>query len=139
MTSSEKIEKLLIHLNISAKVFSERLGYDRPQIVYDIQKGKTKNISKELANKIISVFPEVNKTWLLADEGEMLRDSYTQTASESKNFTQTGDVNINNNDTALVKAIDEISAQRRLVEKSQQLVEKAQEQIDRLIGLLEHK
>jgi outer membrane protein TolC len=48
-------------------------------------------------------------------------------------------VNINNNDTALIKAIDEISAQRRLVEKSQQLVEKAQEQIDRLIGLLEHK
>jgi hypothetical protein len=69
----------------------------------------------------------------------MLRDSYTQNASDSKNFTQTGDVNINNNDTALIKAIDEISAQRRLVEKSQQLVEKAQEQIDRLIGLLEHK
>jgi hypothetical protein len=69
----------------------------------------------------------------------MIQDSYTQTASDSKNFTQTGDVNINNNDTALIKAIDEISAQRRLVEKSQQLVEKAQEQIDRLIGLLEHK
>lgn len=72
MTAQEKIEKLLMYLNINAKVFSEILGYMRPQIIYDIQKGKTKRISEELAHKIVSVFPDVSKSWLLADEGDML-------------------------------------------------------------------
>ncbi len=75
MTAAEKIEKMLIYLSINAKVFSEKLGYERPQIIYDIQKGKTKRISAELADKIVSVFTEINKSWLLADEGEMLKDA----------------------------------------------------------------
>lgn len=73
MTASEKIYSILNHLNINAKSFAERLGYDRPQIIYDIQKGKTKRISSDLAIKIISVFPDINRSWLLADEGEMLK------------------------------------------------------------------
>lgn len=74
MTSSEKIGEMLKCLNINAKLFAERLGYERPQIIYDIQKGKTKRISVDLANKIVSVFPQINRSWLLADDGEMLRD-----------------------------------------------------------------
>lgn len=73
MIASEKIGEVLKYLDINAKVFSERLGYARPQIIYDIQKGKTKVISTELANKIISVYPEISKVWLLADEGEMIK------------------------------------------------------------------
>lgn len=73
MTASEKIGELLKYLNINAKSFAERLGYERPQIIYDIQKGKTKRISAELTDKIVSVYPEVNRSWLLADEGNMLR------------------------------------------------------------------
>lgn len=75
MNSQEKIEKLLNYLEINSKEFSERLGYDRPQIIYDIQKGKTKRISETLANKIISVFPNIRKAWLLADDGEMLMNT----------------------------------------------------------------
>lgn len=75
MNSQEKIEKLLNYLEINSKEFSERLGYDRPQIIYDIQKGKTKRISETLANKIISVFPNIRKAWLLADDGEMLTNT----------------------------------------------------------------
>ncbi|MCD8301788.1 MAG: hypothetical protein LUC44_02070 [Prevotellaceae bacterium] len=73
MTASEKIDRLLNYLGINPKVLSERLGYARPQIIYDLKKGKTKSISPSLASKITSVFPEISKMWLLTGEGEMLR------------------------------------------------------------------
>lgn len=86
MKAKDKIDMILEHLQINAKVFSERLGYQRPQIIYDIQKDKTKRISEELANKIISVFSEINKSWLLADEGDMLNASSSTSPVREQNF-----------------------------------------------------
>ena len=42
-----------------------------------------------------------------------------------------------NADTPLLRALAEISEQRKLVAKSQSLVEKNQEQIDRLLAIIE--
>lgn len=67
------IEKLLIYSGLNAKSFSEKIGLERPQAIYDIQKGKTKNISPSMRDKIISVFPELNIEWLLTGDGEMLK------------------------------------------------------------------
>ena len=66
------IEALLKYYKLSASAFASALGYDRPQIIYDIQKGKTKNLSSKLIDKIISAFPSVNKLWLLTGEGDMI-------------------------------------------------------------------
>lgn len=74
MTGAEIIEIVLQYLDLKPKEFGDKLGYDRPQAIYDIQKGKTKAISTSLANKIISVFPIFNKYWLLTGEGDMLKD-----------------------------------------------------------------
>lgn len=86
MKADKKIEEMLEYLNINAKAFSEKLGYERPQIIYDIQKGKTKRISEDLAVKITSVFPMIRKSWLLADEGEMLLDTNTSRSHEIKYY-----------------------------------------------------
>lgn len=136
MNASEKIEKLLEYLEINAKVLSEKLGYERPQIIYDIQKGKTKRISEDLACKITSVFSEVSKSWLLADEGEMLRGGVSQNANGDNNTQIAGNGN-NVNASTLDKALDEIAEQRKLVAKSQEQVSKSQEQIDRLLAIIE--
>lgn len=75
------IDKLLSYSGLNAKMFAEKIGLDRPQAIYDIIKGKTKNISPNMAVKILSVFPEINRTWLLTGEGEMLNtDSPVPTA-----------------------------------------------------------
>ena len=71
----EVIIKLLDYSKLNVKQFSEKLGMRRAQAIYDIVSGKTKRISDNLANKIISVFPEINKAWLFTGEGEMLRNS----------------------------------------------------------------
>ena len=130
MTAQEKIEQLLIYLNINAKAFSEELGYMRPQIIYDIQKGKTKRISEELASKILTVFPNISKSWLLADEGDMLKTQINQSANGDNNTQVAGNGNNVNASPTLDKAINEIAEQRKLVAKSQ-------EQIDRLLAIIE--
>lgn len=71
--TSDIINKLLIYSELNAKSFSEKIGLERPQAIYDILKGKTKSISLAMQDKILSVFPELNRTWLLTGEGEMLK------------------------------------------------------------------
>lgn len=72
MKPNEILDKVLIYSNLNPKSFSEKIELDRPQAIYDILKGKTKSISPSMANKIISVFPEIKKSWLLTGEGDML-------------------------------------------------------------------
>lgn len=67
------ISKLLKYSGLNAKAFSEKIGLERPQAIYDLIKGKTKSISPAMKNKILSVFTEINPSWLLTGEGEMLR------------------------------------------------------------------
>lgn len=71
--TSDIINKLLIYSKLNAKSFSEKIGLERPQAIYDILKGKTKSISLAMQDKILSVFPELNRTWLMTGEGEMLK------------------------------------------------------------------
>ena len=131
MKADQKIEEMLAYLNINAKAFSEKLGYERPQIIYDILKGRTKRISEDLAIKITTVFPLIRKSWLLADEGEMIHASINQEINGDHNTQVAGNNNHVNSPATLDKAIDEIAAQRKLVEKSQ-------EQIDRLLSIIEN-
>lgn len=72
MNAAQRIEALVRHTHTNIKALSELCGYERPQAFYDIQKGKTRNISATMCEKIISIFPRVNRIWLLTGEGEML-------------------------------------------------------------------
>lgn len=69
-TASERLEKIMNDKGLNAKKFSEAIGLNRPQAIYDIMNGKTANISNTMAVKIVSVFPDINKTWLLTGDGE---------------------------------------------------------------------
>jgi len=123
------IDKLLKYSGLNAKSFSERIGLERPQAIYDIQKGKTKNISSYMKNKIISVFPEIDPGWLMTGEGEMLRSekSISQTVKGDGNTTNASIENKEEENNALLEAL-----------KSQQaLLSKSQEHIDRLISIIE--
>lgn len=73
MNAKERIEAILSFYDINAKTLSERLGMDRPQAIYDILNEKTKSITERMASKIISVFSEINKSWIMSGEGEMLK------------------------------------------------------------------
>lgn len=95
-----------------------------------------KGFGSDKLKNVLTAFPDLNRDWLLYGEGEMLKPTYTQNVHGGKNFTQTGDVNAIPVET-LNKALDEITEQRKLVEKSQEQLSKAQEQMDRLLAIVE--
>lgn len=74
MTGGEIINKVLDELDIKAPTFAEQIGvlYQR---IFDLQKGKTKKISSQLANSIIKTYPQFKLSWLLTGEGEMLNNA----------------------------------------------------------------
>lgn len=74
MNGSDIINKILEHTGLTPSVFAKKLGEKRPQRIYDIQTGKTKKLSPEIADKIISAFPDISRTWLLTGEGNMLNE-----------------------------------------------------------------
>lgn len=87
------------------------------------------SITPEKLQKISLHNPELNTGWLMTGEGEMLKTSVT--IENGDGSTQViGDCNHVSTPSTIDKALEEIAAQRKLVEKSQ-------EQIDRLIGVIE--
>lgn len=73
MDASQIINKLIEYSRLNASDFAVKIGTKTTQAIYDLQKGRTKTISKAMADKILSCYPEINKAWLITGEGEMLK------------------------------------------------------------------
>lgn len=72
MEVSERIAAIMAHYGLSVKEFATKIGARTQQAVYDLLSGKTKSISTDMENKIISCFPEISRAWLLTGDGEKL-------------------------------------------------------------------
>jgi repressor LexA len=65
--------ELLKELGMNPKQLSDSLGKERPQWAYDIlNENKNVGISKNIAELVCEKFPQINKSWLLTGEGDML-------------------------------------------------------------------
>ena len=87
MNGRDIINNVLKYTGLTPSIFAKKLGEKRPQRIYDIQNGKTKKLSPEIADKIVSVFPAINRTWLLTGEGDMLNESTTTTTFNEDKVT----------------------------------------------------
>lgn len=69
----EIMNEVLEYAKMNSKQFSESLGLERPQAIYDILNPLKKvGISKNMADKICEAYPLVNKTYLLTGEGGLI-------------------------------------------------------------------
>ena len=120
MTDYQRLEKVIKILEIPTfKEFAAKIDVSA-QTFYDIKQGKH-GISKKLAEQINKCFPEIPVAWLLTGEGDIIVGD--------RNIT--GDNNTtSNSDDVLLKAIEAIAEQQKITAKSQ-------EQIDRLLGIIE--
>jgi len=66
MKSKNKLGIILSELDIKAPTFAKNIGLQY-QRIFDIQRGKTKKISGEIAQKINSAYPQFPIDWLLSD------------------------------------------------------------------------
>lgn len=139
MTDSERIRALKEFLGKSYNRIAEECGLKNVQTLYDIKNGKH-GISKDVADLITGKYLNISKSWLLAGEGEMLRQS-----------TNEGDRNINNvshgsaatlgNQSPVYKDVkigkDDCANQE--VEELRKLLAEAQNRISNLEGRIEEK
>ena len=119
MNAAERIQALLFEYHLNARQFALSIGVV-PQIIYDIQKGKLKNMSDDLMSKILERYSDVNKAWLYTGEGDMLLSSKPM-ALDSSSFK-------------LMMA--EMTAQR---ESSFEIIRNFQRQLDRMLTIIETK
>ena len=79
MKGNEIIELILNDLGVKAPTFAKSIGvlYQR---VLDIQNGRVKKISYDLAKKIIEKYPQYNESWLLSGEGS----PYSEEVAEAR-------------------------------------------------------
>lgn len=116
-TFTENLRKFFESKGITQKSIADELNV-APAYINKLLTGK-KAFGKKTAQRFQDLYG-LSSSWLLTGEGSMLTEPATApTASSSTDLS-----------SALNKAMDEIAAQRRLTEKSQQ-------QIDRLLSLLE--
>lgn len=96
MDAIKILEEVLKYTKKNCSSLSSEIGVNR-QLLYDIQRGKTKSISYELANRICNVYPEINKEFLQSGQGNMLLQQHASTASGSINQINGHNNNINSN------------------------------------------
>lgn len=126
MEKKERINQAFSYLKDNGLVhtqrdLAEKMGATSPNVssaLKGVDNVLTDNFLLRFNNAFGGIF---NDNWLLTGEGSMLSASDPDSVSASSSTDLS---------SALNKAMDEIAAQRRITEKSQQ-------QIDRLLSLLE--
>lgn len=77
---TERILQIITFTNLSPSQFADRIGVQRSSISHIIS-GRNRP-SLEFVQKILSRFPEINPSWLLAGKGDM----FGQDGDEKKNI-----------------------------------------------------
>lgn len=119
-TVKQRLTTYLKEKKISHSEFGRTIGVSAAYV-----SSIRKSIDKDKLQLIREAYPDLNLDWLLYGEGEMLV-SISQGNASNMQIGQ----NSYNSSKALEMALDEIAEQRKLTTKSQ-------EQIDRLLGIIE--
>jgi len=127
----EVLNEVLSYTQMNARQLSAKLGYASPNWLYEtLSPERGAGLSKQRAERIAEAFPEISLSYLLTGEGTLIKTDKAENIQQninSSHITQNGNVEASANMDKLINV---------LAEQSQQ-VTKAQEQIDRLITLLE--
>ena len=126
--TSEIISSILDREGLKAATFAKSVGVVPTQI-YDLQKGKIKKISEEIADKIISVYPHYNIVWLLTGVGDML----TSDVPPARSVDIPEEIVDGFNPRELLDIIHDLTAQGK---QNAEANERNSRNIEKLIGLL---
>lgn len=122
-------------LNISQSEAAKRLNTSSSAI-NAMTNGKRAITAGTIA-KLVTQFG-VSKEWLVDGVGEMFPKTIHQSANGDNNTQVTGNGNMIRDCISLDRAMTEIAAQRKLTEEAQAQTRKAQEQMDRLLTIIEN-
>lgn len=69
----QRLSAVIEWADMTANYFARHIGLPRGENIYQIKRGNN-GISRRLAERIVSHFPQISKMWLLTGEGEMFVD-----------------------------------------------------------------
>ena len=126
----ERTIEFIKRKGIKMKTFEELCGLSSGYVT-----SMRNGYGSEKLKNVLTAFPELNREWLLYGEGEMLNDDQKETGMAAIVNNQVG--NGNNFSAPVDRFLDELAAQRELTREAQQQLTKSQEQMDRLITIIE--
>ena len=107
-----------------------------------LSNGYIKNFKGSLGvdklENLLRAFPSLSYEWLVRGEGEMTKAEVQQTSAGDYSPNVNGSGNsINSTFVSADRFMEELSAQRRLAERTLDLLEKRDAQLDRMLAILE--
>lgn len=127
------INSLIVNLIVKNQAdFALKIGIARSQLS-EILSGKRK-VTESLVNKIHNLYPHLNKEWLINGDGEMMVGIIQN--NENGDNINGHSVTINKTEGNYLEIIKSLTAQLTV---SQQQVSVSQEQMNRLITIIENK
>ena len=133
MRRIERFDKYMAFKGLNDNKVTVDLGLSNGTIGKSRKNGR--DLSDRVIEQILNFYTDLNKVWLLTGEGEMLNKTIHQEAKGDNNTQVAG--NGNNVNVTTKSLLEELAAQRKLTERAQEQVSKAQEQIDRLLSIIE--
>lgn len=130
MSIKERIYTFIKYKDITVKKFEEMCGLSNGYI-----SSMRKGFGTEKLNNVLKLFPELNREWLIYGEGEMLNNTINQTNTNGDNINGHS-VTINKTEGDYLELIKSLTTQLAV---SQQQVSVSQEQMNRLITIIENK
>ena len=121
----ERFKAFIAYKKLSQRRFQASIGVSSSYI-----NGITDGIGADVLRKISISYPELNTDWLLTGNGEMLNHSNNNATSDRYGTSVAGNGNTVNTTSALERALESLMEQQKLTAK-------AQEQVDRLLSLME--
>lgn len=132
------LSSLLQHLGIKSPTLANNVGVDYKRI-QNIETGKTKKISVDLAHRIVAKYPSVSLSWLLTGEGDMLTGSTTQTGGhhsvQMRDVSARGNVSVHTASIAEEEQT-ELETMREQLYVKDRIIERLLAQIDKLTTAL---
>jgi hypothetical protein len=128
-TISERLGELIGKLGHNVNSFSKEIGYSNNNVTIGrIISDKEKMPSAETMQKISNRFTDVNLDWLLTGKGKMLKSHYQHNEVQNNS----GVVGISGDGNSISNGVMEL--QQNYLE----MLKKRDEQIDRLLAIIEH-
>jgi beta-glucosidase/6-phospho-beta-glucosidase/beta-galactosidase len=138
-TVKERLIAYLSYKRISKAEFGRRIGVSSAFVT-----SMSKSIQPDKVQRISLEFPDINISWLITGDGDMLKKTTKdyKTASilsESKSGYDDDKSKCDIADSERLEYLNAISSAQHSLAKCQEQLSKSQEQIDRLLDLLNGK
>lgn len=139
MGLDERIELICTYYNLSRTALAKMIGV-KPQKLHDIARGQTVRVPSDVLEGMSREFPDIRREWLLTGNGDMISGdgNVSSTVTGSGYAVNTANGNGNKVSTNVTGDIVDLANNfSEALRTSQEQLSRAQDQIDRLISVIE--